>query len=84
MTTFQYYTLNPPTQWKAGSSGETPLYYDCGDCGAEEPKIAGFLASEPTFWHIAILEDGKGFPKAAMFCEACFQKRLAQLEPQAV
>jgi hypothetical protein len=80
----QYWTLTPPAQWKAGTvgSGDTArdFYFDCGDCGAKEPKIAGILSSDGTFTGIGVLpgKDGSPFVRTAMFCESCFTKRVAK------
>ncbi len=46
MTAYCYYTVEPPTKWQAGTVGEAhvPFYFDCADCGADEPEIAGVIA----------------------------------------
>ncbi len=78
---YNYYELETPQPWRAGYTGEvgTPsykaFYYDCADCHAHEPVIVGYLASAPDFLHIAVLDDG-GNPRLALFCRACFDKRM--------
>ena len=72
----QYWTLNPPQQWQAGTIGanHTPFYFDCADCGATEPKIAGIISRDGTYTGIGILGDAPPY-RPAMFCEPCFTKR---------
>lgn len=80
MTTAQKYyahTLVKPTKWKAG---ECPpgkdFYFDCCDCGAKEPAIAGFYSAspEPKFEEILIQELPNGFCKLEMYCEKCWSR----------
>ncbi len=79
-----YYQLTPPKQWQAGSVGDKPFYFDCADCGAKEPPIAGILASVPEgpvprqvgYDQVGILTDGPRGPRNAMFCQPCFEKRI--------
>lgn len=86
MTAYCYYTVEPPTKWQAGTNGasETPFYFDCADCGAEEPEIAGVIAPSdldhaPRFMDLAVIPvDGGPMVRAAMFCSACYSERLAQ------
>lgn len=79
-----YYQLNPPVQWQAAVAGpgtptETVLYFDCADCGAKAPEIAGFAGSGPTFSQIAVIPvKDSAFVNPAMFCAPCFSKRLAE------
>lgn len=79
----QYWTLDPPAQWKAGSVGtkpnDTPFYFDCADCDAKEPPIAGIISTDGTFTGIGLLPiPGSIFVKQAMFCKPCFDARLAK------
>ncbi len=77
--TFTYWSLEPPAQWKAGSVGaeRTPFYFDCADCGAKEPPIAGILSTDGTFNGIGLLKiDGSILVKTAMFCATCYAKRI--------
>jgi hypothetical protein len=83
-----YYSLNPPQKWKAGHTGtapnEQPFYFNCADCGAKEPVIAGFAGSGPTFHEVALMPiEGSALVKTAMFCAPCFAKRLAENKPNA-
>jgi hypothetical protein len=77
-----YYSLEPPTKWQAGISApgtpnEQTFYFDCADCGAKEPDIAGILSSDGTFSGMGILKvEGSAFFNPAMFCAPCFAKRL--------
>jgi hypothetical protein len=79
---FTYYSLTPPAQWKAGSVGtpphDTPFYFNCADCDAKEPPIAGILSTDGTFTGLALLRGPDTvFVKPAMFCANCFEKRIA-------
>jgi hypothetical protein len=78
MSAFKLYRCKPQ-KVQAGSIGDKPLFYSCADCDAPEADIAGFLASDPTFEHIGVIQVG-GFFRLALFCEACFEKRLADEE----
>lgn len=76
----QYFSLEPPARWQAGTVGEarTPFYFGCADCRAKEPPIAGILSSDGTFNGIALLPaDGGPFVSPAMFCAECYAKRIA-------
>ncbi len=79
-----YYELVPPTQWKAGTvapgtPNEQVFYFDCADCGAKEPEIAGILSSDGTFLGMGILKvEGSSFFNPAMFCAPCFKKRISE------
>ncbi len=75
----QYWTLNPPAQWKAGNVGaaRTPFYFNCADCGAKEPPIAGIISTDGTFAGIGLLKSADSiFVKTAMFCSPCYAKRI--------
>lgn len=79
-----YWSLSPPAQWRAGFAGaeRTPFYFDCADCGAVDPPIAGILSSDGTYAGIAILGQATGSIterrlRPAMFCAACFERRLS-------
>jgi len=80
MSAYQYYALDPPARWQAGTTGTpgTPFYFDCADCGAHEPEIAGIISTDGTFAGIALLKGDMGAPvvKTAMFCAPCFTKRM--------
>lgn len=88
-TEMMYYSLVPPVKWKAGTSApntpnEVVFYFDCADCGAKEPEIAGILSSDGTFLGMAVLKiEGSSFFNPAMFCAACYQARLAPPEARA-
>lgn len=75
----QCWSLDPPAQWKAGSVGaeRKPFYFDCADCGAKEPPIAGIISTDGTFSGIGLLAGNTPFVKPAMFCAPCFAKRLS-------
>lgn len=75
-----YWRLDPPAQWRAGYEGadRTPLYFDCADCGAADPPIAGILSSDGTFKGVALLGKMEGCNlRPAMFCAVCFERRIA-------
>lgn len=78
----RYLALEPPTQWRAGFAGEgqnrRPFLFDCADCDAREPKIAGIAATGPSYEQLGILTDGPRGSRHAMFCETCFARRTAQ------
>lgn len=84
MVTFQYWTLDPPSLWKAGTTtprGSTtpePFYFGCADCGQKDARIAGIISTDGTFAGIGTLPldppDGF-FRKPAMFCGPCFDAR---------
>jgi hypothetical protein len=80
MTDFRYWALDPPTRWQAGTVGvkAEPFYFDCGDCGAKEPPIAGILSTDGTFKGLGVLpvKDSAPFVRPAMFCADCFHKRV--------
>ena len=74
----QYFSLTPPVKWRAGFVGEakTPFYFDCADCGAKEPEIAGCIGTGPALEQVAVLATtGSAIVKTAMFCKSCFEKR---------
>jgi len=75
-----YYSLEKPMKWRAGYVGKDkkPFFFDCADCGAKEPEIAGFAGSGPKFENIGVLKAEGAFYKLAMFCRECFAKRLAE------
>ncbi len=74
------WTLEPPTQWRAGYVGsepnKQPFYHDCADCGAKAPPIAGIYSTDGTYSGIGVLKQPDGFfVRAAMFCASCWAKR---------
>jgi hypothetical protein len=76
----QYWTLDPPKRWQAGHVGadKTPLYFSCADCGEKDATIAGIASTDGTFQGIGIIKASDGFfGNPAMFCQPCFDKRLA-------
>jgi hypothetical protein len=78
-----YWTLDPPKQWQAGTSGhgdnQTPFYFSCADCGTKDAVIAGILSSDGTYYGIGIIKiAGSFFVNPAMFCQPCFDIRLAK------
>jgi hypothetical protein len=84
----QYWTLNPPARWQAGTTGaeRTPFYFSCADCGEKDAKIAGIISTDGTFSGIGLLKgDHSPFVKPAMFCTPCLAKRLTtEAEPAKV
>lgn len=82
MANMMYYELIPPTKWQAGRSApDTPnevvFYFDCADCGAKEPEIAGILSTDGTYSGIGIMPaKGSAFYNPAMFCAPCFKTRI--------
>ncbi len=81
MPKFNYYELIVPQKWCAGTIGTgpdaKPFYFDCADCGEKEAVIAGYLATQPDFLHIAIMDKGPGDQRPALFCRTCLDQRLA-------
>lgn len=77
---FTLYTLNPPRQWRAGFAGRNrdPFYFDCAQCGAKAPEIAGFIGTGPTFDEVASMRGDGPFLRKAMFCRACTDTLLAK------
>ncbi len=69
------YELKKPQQWKAGSVGGKPFYFDCCDCGTKEPVIKGYLAAGPTLEQIAVIPLKNGFFHMALYCASCFDKQ---------
>ena len=83
MAQMQFFTVNPPTKWQAGSTGaeRTPFFFSCADCGKPDAEIAGIIGTGPTFAEIGILPSSDGhspFVKPAMFCAPCFAKRIGR------
>ena len=77
-----YWSLEPPARWKAGTAGTETLYFDCADCGAKDPEVAGILSSDGTYQGIALLGKIEGCNlRPAMFCATCFAARLAAGQP---
>ena len=77
-----YWSVDPPTRWQAavsapGTPSETIHYFDCADCGAEDSLIAGILSSDGTYLGIGLLGSSIGDYRPAMFCQTCYDKRLA-------
>jgi hypothetical protein len=81
MATNQLYAakLNEPRQWRAGFSGDTPIYHDCCKCGASEPKIAGYYTKSPDadYFSIAIVNLPNGLASLALFCEKCWNNEMS-------
>jgi hypothetical protein len=82
-----YLALVPPAKWRAGFVGEKPFYFTCADCNDQEAPIAGVLASVADdgpippglgLEKVSILTDPPRGPRHAMFCPACFEKRVTQ------
>ena len=83
MAAFTYWSVEPPTKWQAGSVGaeRKPFYFDCADCGAKEPPIAGIISTDGTFNGIGLIKtENSPFVKAAMFCAPCFEKRTTECD----
>lgn len=81
------YTLNPPQQWRAGFAGSgatrEPIFFDCAECGAKAPPIAGFLGTGPTFAEVASLKGDGPFLRKAMYCATCTNGLLTKLKSSA-
>ena len=77
------FSLEPPAQWQAGTVGadRRPFHFDCAQCGAKEPAIAGVLSQRPDQSHlgdIVLLRRGDDpFVKTAMFCGSCWPRYAA-------
>src|SRR5262245_28944086 len=87
MASFQYFTLDPPAQWQAGTVGSarTPFYFDCADCGAHEPPIAAIVSTDGTFSGIGLIRCQDGIMvKPAMYCADCAAKRIPPTAAAAV
>ena len=70
------FEVDPPTPWRAGRVGNCELFFDCADCGAQAPPIAGMLGSAPNFLGVGLLGDTeKNTLRPAMFCTPCFAAR---------
>lgn len=76
----QYWAVDPPSRWQAGTVGanHAPLYFSCADCGEKNAEIAGIVSTDGTFQGIGILKAGDGFYNPAMFCRKCYAKRVVQ------
>lgn len=74
--TFTFFTVNPPSLWRAGFAGSKPFYFGCSECEAREVPIAGYWGTGTTFECVAIRTDGKRGPRHAMLCEPCTKKVL--------
>ena len=77
MAEMQYWTLEPPRQWRAGDVGGKPFHFDCAGCRAKEPEIAGIISSDGTYAGIGLLRAEGAFVRPAMFCAPCMASRLA-------
>jgi hypothetical protein len=78
-----FFSVTPPTKWKAGSTGtppnDKPIYFSCADCDAKDAEIAGIISSDGTYNGIGLLgEIQKMNLRPAMFCAPCYAKRLAK------
>lgn len=82
------YEVTPPARWPAGAEisadgTKTPLYFDCGDCGARNIEVAGLISrpglGERVQWtNILILttqRDGREVYVPALLCQACTDRR---------
>ncbi len=71
MSKFNLYKLEAPAKWRAGYSGAAlaEIYFSCG----------GYMATEPAFTAIAVLENN-GVASLAIFCVECFDKRWQENE----
>lgn len=79
----QLWTVDPPTKWQAGSVGAArePIYFSCADCSQKEAKIAGIISTDGTYAGIGLLGKLEGCNlRPAMFCGACFEKRLELIQ----
>ncbi len=80
------YQLEEPKQWRAGFLGEgegkKPFFFSCADCETSEPVIFGFMGTSADWDGIALIPAKSDMPYAdkfvnpALFCEACYLKRL--------
>lgn len=73
------YELTPPRKWQAGLAGGEPFYFPCGQCGAKEPEIHGFIGEGPEFHRIAVRREGH-FYVPMMLCGSCFEKKLSEIQ----
>lgn len=81
-----YHALETPCRWRAGLLGDKPFYFNCADCGAHEPVIAGLIAPrgfDGSIASVAMLgslkemaHDKPGL-RPAIFCAPCLAERLA-------
>jgi hypothetical protein len=80
------YELVTPMQWRAGFTGsgenQKPFFFSCGDCGAKDAVIHGFIGSGPTLYEIGLMRNGPKdpFTRLAMLCETCFNKQRSTEE----
>ena len=77
-----YWSVDPPTRWQAavsapGTPNETTLYFSCADCGSKDSLIAGIISSDGTSLGIGLLGSSIGDYRPAMFCQPCYDQRLA-------
>ena len=73
------FEVDPPTKWRAGRAGDRELFFDCADCGAQAPPIAGMIGSAPNFLGVGLLGDPeKNTLRPAMFCTPCFAARRSR------
>lgn len=81
MSKFNLYKLEAPAKWRAGYSGAAlaEIYFSCGDCGKRDCDMGGYMATEPAFTAIAVLENN-GVASLAIFCVECFDKRWQENE----
>ena len=56
----------------SGAAAKDRKYFACaGDCGALEPEIVGFVADEPRWDHLALVEH-EGVFRPALYCRECW------------
>lgn len=81
MTAFALFSLEPPVKWQAGLEGNRAFFFSCCKCGQKDAEIAGISARnvpQPTFTDLAILGDGPGEYRPAMYCVACYPAVLEE------
>jgi hypothetical protein len=81
---FYHARWTAPQAWYLGVAGGRPIYADCADCGAPDAIIHGCLKDKWGDTALVLLPGGVTAPpggplgKPAVFCEACFARRLAE------
>lgn len=75
MKEIKLYEISPPRKWGAGKINGIEKFFDCGECGAKEPGIYGFLGYSQPFDEIAVIENKKG-RCLALLCENCYKNCL--------
>jgi hypothetical protein len=84
MSVLQYWTVDPPKPWQAGTTGANrePFYFSCADCHEKDAKIAGIISTDGTYSGIGLIGtlDGCNL-RPAMFCASCYANRPRPRNP---